>query len=271
MEDSSASNGVSSSSGITDVTDLERYHVNGIPETAYYVPGFISEEEEAILLQRVYESPKPKWTQLSNRRLQNWGGHPHAKGMIPEDLPLWLQLCASKIAKLGIFGEKIPNHVLVNEYLPGQGIMPHVDGPVFFPVITTLNLGSHAVINYYTPADSTSAASSPTEKPLSDSTYQDVTEVEQPLSETQKRLDPRLVFSLLLQPRSLLIVKDDLYTRYLHGIYAVKEDVLDNKIANLKVCDKEVGTVMKRDTRVSLTIRLAQNTSKFKMSFFKTK
>jgi hypothetical protein len=28
-----------------------------------------------------------------------------------------------KIGKLDLFGGKQPNHVLVNEYLPGQGIM----------------------------------------------------------------------------------------------------------------------------------------------------
>lgn len=35
----------------------------------------------------------------------------------------WLQNCAERIAKLGVFENKIPNHVLVNEYLSGQGIM----------------------------------------------------------------------------------------------------------------------------------------------------
>ena len=41
------------------------------------------------------------------------------------------------------------NHVLLNEYTPGQGIMPHVDGNLFFPTITTLNLGSHAMLKFY--------------------------------------------------------------------------------------------------------------------------
>lgn len=58
-----------------------------IPETAFYFPNFISEEEEKNILDNVYSSPKPKWTYLSNRRLQNWGGIPHPKGMIPEKIP----------------------------------------------------------------------------------------------------------------------------------------------------------------------------------------
>ena len=35
----------------------------------------------------------------------------------------WLQTCMNKVGALGVFAEKLPNHVLVNEYLPGQGIM----------------------------------------------------------------------------------------------------------------------------------------------------
>jgi len=39
----------------------------------YYFPDFLSESEEASLVSMIYAAPKPKWTQLSNRRLQNWG------------------------------------------------------------------------------------------------------------------------------------------------------------------------------------------------------
>ena len=45
-----------------------------VPPTVYYIPDFITEAEEVYLLHRIESSPKPKWTQLSNRRLQNWGG-----------------------------------------------------------------------------------------------------------------------------------------------------------------------------------------------------
>jgi alkylated DNA repair protein alkB family protein 6 len=35
----------------------------------------------------------------------------------------WLDTYGKKIAALGLFDGKLPNHVLVNEDLPGQGIM----------------------------------------------------------------------------------------------------------------------------------------------------
>jgi hypothetical protein len=38
----------------------------------------------------------------------------------------WLKIYTEKVADLGVFGDKMPNHVLVNEYLAGQGIMVKV-------------------------------------------------------------------------------------------------------------------------------------------------
>ncbi|XP_034648171.1 alpha-ketoglutarate-dependent dioxygenase alkB homolog 6 isoform X2 [Trachemys scripta elegans] len=108
---------------------LETFRVEQVPPTVYYVPNFISKSEETYLLHQVYAAPKPKWTQLSGRKLQNWGGLPHAKGMVPEKLPTWLQSYAEKISSLGAFGGKLANHVLVNEYLPGQGIMSDMPAP----------------------------------------------------------------------------------------------------------------------------------------------
>lgn len=67
------------------------------------------------------------WPQLSGRRLQNHGGVVHAKGLIPAPLPAWLQ--QPLLARLAVdvagdlYGGQPPNHVLVNSYMPGEGIM----------------------------------------------------------------------------------------------------------------------------------------------------
>ena len=55
------------------------FRVKGIPGQAFYVPNFISESDEQYLLSQINKTSKVKWTQLSNRRLQNWGGVPHPK------------------------------------------------------------------------------------------------------------------------------------------------------------------------------------------------
>jgi alkylated DNA repair protein alkB homolog 6 len=220
--------------------ELSNYRVTSAPDTVYYIPNFITTEEETYLLNNVYNAPKPKWTQLSNRRLQNWGGLPKAKGMILEDIPAWLNIYCEKVAKFGQFDNKIPNHVLVNEYLSGQGIMPHEDGPSYYPCVTTLSLGSHTLLDFYKPVN------------------------EEALELT---FESRYLFSLMLEPRSLVILKDDMYQKYLHGIKEVTQDEINFDLLRNFEClgnksqYKHFDTI-KRDTRVSLTIRFVPKTIK---------
>ncbi|KAF9417543.1 hypothetical protein HW555_005373 [Spodoptera exigua] len=211
--------------------NIEDYRVITAPETAYYISEFISEAEEKAILSNIYASPKPKWTQLSNRRLQNWGGIPHTNGMIAETIPHWLDKYLEKIHRLNVMDGKRPNHVLVNEYLPGQGIMPHVDGSLFYPTITTISAGSHIVLNFLEPADDNTINRTP-------------------------------VFSFLLEPRSLLILQDRLYTHYLHCIEELKEDLLDGSIVNINMCsDKYV-----RNATRGLVVGVYQNKNKFELT-----
>lgn len=210
--------------------DLEKYIVKEAPPTVYYIPNFITEAEEECLLKQVYSAPKPKWTQLSGRRLQNWGGLPHPKGMLAEKLPDWLLKYTEKISLLGAFAGKTANHVLVNEYKFGEGIMPHEDGPLYHPTVTTITLGSHTVLDFYRPV------------------CQNQTEIPQ----TE---DSRYMLSLLVQRQSLLILQDDMYKCYLHGIKGVYEDVLSKHVVNLSSAGAQVGDTLPRSTRISLTIR----------------
>lgn len=100
---------------------LEPFRLKECPKTCFYIPDFISKDEEDNLIELINKAPKPKWTYLKNRRLQNWGGIPSSKGLIPELIPEWLKNSCKKILDLGVFNDKLPNHVLINEYLPGQG------------------------------------------------------------------------------------------------------------------------------------------------------
>ncbi|KAF2348836.1 hypothetical protein FHG87_020408, partial [Trinorchestia longiramus] len=67
--------------------NLSAYRVKEAPEAVFYISNFLSRAEENGLWKSVYAAPKPKWTVLSHRRLQNWGGLPHEKGMVAEPLP----------------------------------------------------------------------------------------------------------------------------------------------------------------------------------------
>lgn len=176
------------------------------------------------------------------------------KGMVVEEIPSWLKLYCQRVYDLGIFETSMPNHILVNEYQPGQGIMPHEDGPMYYPTVSTVSLGCHTLLDFY--------------KPLGQIENQE---------NTSGDLKDRFMFSLLLEPRSLLILQDDMYKVYLHGIKEVSEDLIDqNVIKNYDKVDSSVypngSTVERKSARVSLTIRHVSKIAKLNTSaLFKKK
>ncbi|GAY61353.1 hypothetical protein CUMW_209310 [Citrus unshiu] len=131
-----------------EVTEnFNQFTVGNLP-TLMYVADFITNIEETQLLNNIYGAPLSKWKSLKNRRLQNWGGVVHEKGLLPQDLPPWLTMITRRIyEKSGLFPSAI-NHILINEYQPNQGIMPHQDGPAYFPVVAILSLGSPVVMDF---------------------------------------------------------------------------------------------------------------------------
>lgn len=171
----------------------------------------------------------------------NIGGIPTSKGMIAEAIPNYLQNYVDRINGINIFPPNCnANHILLNEYKAGEGIMSHFDGPMFFPTISTLSIGSHCILEFNKP-------------PKEDEKFEIVKELK-----------------ILVEPRSLLILKDNMYTDYMHGISEIHEDDLnDPLIKNLDKCDQNETKLLERTTRISLTIRHVPKTSKMKLKFFK--
>ncbi|XP_039117887.1 alpha-ketoglutarate-dependent dioxygenase alkB homolog 6-like [Dioscorea cayenensis subsp. rotundata] len=253
---------------------IKDYVVGDLP-TLIYIPNFIADSEQSQLLHHIYEVPTSKWKNLKNRRLQNWGGVVHEKGLLPQELPAWLKKVTGRIRQCtGLFPSEL-NHVLINEYLPNQGIMPHQDGPAYFPVVAILSLKSPVVIDF-TPhprlrecASKESSGEELTIQSKAEEAEHD--ERHDGLLNTPK--DSISPCSLLLMPCSLLIFKDQAYSDYLHGIQDTKLHRLD-KVVNVSECMKlqkqepslsleaesnhaidETG-FKRTDTRVSLTCRL---------------
>lgn len=213
----------------------------------FYIPNFISQDEERLLLEKVrqkaltsspniqiYTAPKPKWVQLKNRRLQNWGGILSKNGsLISEPLPSFLQDPIDKLSCLSIF-ESPPNHCLVNEYEKGQGISPHQDGPAYYPTVATISLGSHCILNIYK--------------------YNE-----------DKVISTEPILRILQEPKSLLIVKSKNYTDHLHGIEEVESDhVSSDSVSNWGLLNQQQEGTLRRQTRVSLTFRHVEKTIKIK-------
>ncbi|KAJ7735890.1 hypothetical protein B0H16DRAFT_1574665 [Mycena metata] len=242
----------------TNPIDLSSYRIPG-HDGCYYLPNFLTEDEEEYLIRKIKEYPQQRWKQLANRRLQLWGGELTSKNvLVAQPMPIWVETYPDIIDRLkatGIFTDSPhgkPNHIIMNEYLPGQGIMPHEDGPAYFPVVATISLGSHCVFHYYQ--------------------YKKDDEGEA----GGRSIDPAPVLSIVLEPRSVVISEHALYSSHLHAIREIEEDTitagnaatppmltdLGVPIAN---ADRLTGTdvvrvmseggVLKRATRYSLTCR----------------
>ncbi|XP_005002580.1 alpha-ketoglutarate-dependent dioxygenase alkB homolog 6 isoform X3 [Cavia porcellus] len=243
------------------VPALEPFRVNQAPPVIYYVPDFISKEEEEYLLRQVYNAPKPKWTQLSGRKLQNWGGLPHPRGMVLERLPPWLQRYVDKHSS--------PVPAWEPCYDPEGGEVHSCPAQPWCP------LSSRMRMDHCTTRLSAPSAWAPIPCWISTSRGNQRTMMSQNRNlvafhppclwiptdlqpALQPRPPPRPTTSLLLEPCSLLVLRGTAYTRLLHGIAAAPVDTLDatSLPANAAACQSaRPGACLVRGTRVSLTIR----------------
>lgn len=123
-----------------------------------------------------------------------------------------------------------PNHVLVNEYKPGEGILPHEDGSAYFPVVCTVSLGAHTVLDVY--------------------------------GKDGDGVGRGRRWRVLQERRSLLVTMGECYEGCLHGIEGVEVDEGLREVVNWEFLREETreevereGGRLRRGTRVSLTCR----------------
>lgn len=173
-----------------------------------YIPNFIDNAAESDLIKTIDAQP---WNTELTRRVQHYGWRYDYKARsVTNDLrigalPNWLQSFAVRLQQAGIFSET-PDQVIINEYQPGQGISSHIDCvPCFADTIASLSLGSPCVMDF-------------THSATGDKS------------------------SLLLEPRSLLVLTGD--ARY----------VWQHAIAGRKT-DRHNGQIIQRTRRISLTFR----------------
>ena len=132
-----------------------------------------------------------------------------ARRVTPESylgpLPGWIAPLAQNLASGGRFADT-PDQVIANEYLPGQGISAHVDcEPCFGPVIASLSLLS-------------------------------------PCEMVFRKLGGGTKDSIILEPRSLVILSGEGRYDWTHEIPARKSDLIE-------------GLRQPRSRRISLTFR----------------
>lgn len=173
-----------------------------------YISNYIGEQEESDLISYI---DSREWSNHLKRRTQHYGyKYDYTKKKIDQSMyvgliPNWIESYSDKFIDLG-FVKKKPDQVIVNEYLPGQGISRHVDCvPCFGNTVISLSLGSTCAMDF------------------------------EQIKSSKKG-------TVILAPRSLLVLADEARYDWMHSIPARKEDVMNNQ-------------VLPRSRRISLTFR----------------
>ena len=116
-----------------------------------YIQDFITPEEEAVLVQHIDASP---WLGDLRRRVQHYGYKYDYKARAIDhsmrigELPAWCDALIDRLKENNIYQER-PDQLIINEYLPGQGIAPHVDCvPCFKETIVSISLLSDIIMDF---------------------------------------------------------------------------------------------------------------------------
>lgn len=125
------------------------------PTEIIYQDDFITEAEEQDLLNAIDNAP---WICDLERRVQHYGyRYSYNKRRVGADskigdLPDWSRPVTDRLVDAGFF-EQQPDQLIVNEYMPGQGIARHIDSDCFGPVIAAVSLGSDCMLDIHPPPD----------------------------------------------------------------------------------------------------------------------
>lgn len=173
-----------------NIDSIENSQAHAIPGLRY-IKDYISTEKERDLLAKVNEGP---WLNDLKRRVQHFGWRYDYKqrtvldSMYLGNLPFWLEELSRDIWTRALMPVQ-PDQVIINEYMPGQGISPHIDcEPCFGNTIISLSLGSACIMEF-----------------------------------THRKHGQKV--EILLKPRSLVVLSGESRSLWTHGIPARKQDV----------------------------------------------
>lgn len=164
------------------------------------VPGlflytdFINVDEEHLLLDEI---DSQIWMVDYARRLQYYGfrnelEEPYDLIQIPVVIPPAILKLSKEIVSKNLLDIQ-PDQVIINEYLPGEGIRPHKDRNYYENQICGINLGSSCVMRFI----------------------------------KGKNLE---VIDIEVPQRSMYIMQDDARKKWTHGIPPRKKDIVNGEI-----------------------------------------
>lgn len=157
------------------------------------IKDYITPNEEKYLLKKIDDQ---KWIIDYQRRLQYYNYRnelfePYDLIPIPNQIPDFLEKIIDQLKKDGLIDER-PDQIIINEYLPGQGLKPHFDRKDYFKnLIIGISLASGTMMEFY------------------------------------KDRDKKKIY---IPARSLYVIKDDARYKWKHGIPPRKSDEINGKI-----------------------------------------
>ena len=165
------------------------------PTGLRYVADFLTREHASVIVEKLDQRP---WHTGLKRRVQHYGYRYDYKARRASresylgPLPEWLSEIAEDLERAGHFASR-PEQVIINEYLPGQGIAAHIDcAPCFGAEIASISLLSGCLMRF-----------------------------------TSVETDG--VFDQYLAPRSLALMQGEARYQWTHGIAARKSDVVSGQ------------------------------------------
>jgi len=165
-----------------------------------YLDSFVSEAEEKEIISFIDSQP---WNTSLSRRTQHYGyEYSYNSGSVGKVKPI-PKIFEGILEKLKVYfggspdrGTSIPDQLIINEYIPGQGIAPHVDHTRNFgPVVVSISLLSDICMEFR--------------------------------KEDEKQVK-------VLKRGSLLVLQGESRYKWKHGIPPRKTDVIDGKRVNRK-------------------------------------
>lgn len=149
-------------------------------------PDFLTRDEERDLLSKIDQA---EWNTTLSRRTQHYGYiydyQNKAATQVTTPIPRWAEFIIERLLDEKLLKQR-PDQMIVNEYVPGQGIFPHVDDATSFgDGIVSVSMGSDIVMDF--------------------------------VKQNEKR-------QVILKTRSVLVLHDEARYKWRHGITARKKD-----------------------------------------------
>jgi len=178
----------------------ERKFIPGL----FYVNDFISEEEERRIVRNIYITQTPSysttssWVESGKRKILNIPNVDDDKNT-PDFINALMKRLRETTAMAGDSVEA--NHVLINEYKDCKGIDPHFDGFVYNPYVCIVTTSGRALMDFWAKEECGSDTDLKKKKKKEDVIKENEDE--------EEKHDEEPVAQILLQPRSLLIYRDE--------------------------------------------------------------